>query len=100
MLYRFNGAVESSPVSGLLIDGNGNLYGTCANGNGTTTVGSVYKLTPSGGGKYTESDLYLFSGKDGQFPESALLRDKSGNLYGTTWMGGTENGGVVFELSK
>ena len=100
VLYRFNGAVESNPVSGLMMDGNGNLYGTCSNGNMTTTVGSVYKLTPSGGGKYTESDLYLFSGKDGQFPESALVRDKAGHLYGTTWMGGTAGGGEVFELSQ
>ena len=101
VLYRFNGAVESNPYAGVIMDGAGNLYGTCANGNMTTTVGSIYKLTPSGGGKYTESDLYLFTGKDGQFPESALLRDKAGNLYGTTLQGGgPDNMGVVFELSK
>lgn len=100
VLYRFNGAVEANPYSGLVMDGNGNLFGTCANGNMTTTVGSIFKLTPSSGGKYTESDLYLFTGKDGQFPESVLLRDKAGNLYGTTLLGGTSNMGVVFELSN
>jgi len=100
VLYQFNGAVESNPFSGLVMDGNVNLYGTCANGNMTTTVGSVYKLMPSGGGKYTETDLYLFTRKDGQFPESALVRDKAGNLYGTTLQGGTSNMGVVFELSQ
>lgn len=99
VLYKFNGAVESNPYSGLVMDSNGNLYGTCANGNGTTTVGSVYKLTASDGGKYTESDLYLFTRGDGEFPESALLRDKDGNLYGTTISGGTSNMGVVFKLS-
>lgn len=100
VLYRFNGAVESNPFSGLMMDGLGNLYGTCANGNMTTTVGSVYKLTPSGGGKYTESDLFLFTGKNGQFPESALVHDQIGNLYGTTLQGGVDNMGVVFDLSQ
>ena len=96
VLYQFNPGVESNPFSGLVMDGAGNLYGTCANGNGTTTLGSVYELKPSGGGKYTESDLYLFTGKDGQFPESPLVRDKVGNLYGTTLQGGTSNVGVCF----
>jgi uncharacterized repeat protein (TIGR03803 family) len=82
------------------MDGNGNLYGTCANGNGVTTVGSVFKMTPGAGGKYTETDLYLFTRGDGEFPESALLFDKAGNLYGTTLLGGPANMGVVFEVSK
>jgi uncharacterized repeat protein (TIGR03803 family) len=92
--------VESNPNSGLLMDGNGNLYGTCANGDGVTTVGSVFRLTPGAGGKYVETDLHMFTRGDGEFPGSALLRDKSGNLYGTTLMGGSGNMGVVFELSK
>lgn len=105
VLYEFNVAVESNPYSGLVIDGFGNLYGTCANGNKTTTVGSVFKLTPGAGGKYTETDLYLFTATngqfpDGEFPESALLRDKAGNLYGTTLQGSPDNMGVVFEISK
>jgi len=100
VLYEFNGAVESNPDGGLVMDGKGNLYGTCANGNKETTVGSVYKLAPATGGKYTESDLYLFTSGDGEFPESSLLRDKVGNLYGTTWLGGASNAGVVFEVSK
>ena len=100
VLYSFNGAVEQNPFSGLAMDGGGNLYGTCANGNGVTTVGSVFKLAPGAGGKYTESDLYLFTRGDGEFPEAALLIDKSGKLYGTTSSGGVDNMGVVFELSR
>ena len=87
----------------LTMDTAGNLYGTTFIGgtdNGVTTVGSVYKLTPSGGSKYTESDLFLFTRGDGQFPQPALLRDKAGNLFGTTWLGGANNVGVVFELSQ
>jgi uncharacterized repeat protein (TIGR03803 family) len=100
VLHEFNGLVESNPNSGLIMDSNGNLYGTCANGDGVTTVGSVFRLTPGAGGKYVETDLHMFTRGDGEFPESALLRDKSGNLYGTTLMGGSGNMGVVFELSK
>jgi uncharacterized repeat protein (TIGR03803 family) len=100
LLYQFNGAVEANPYAGLVMDGNGNLYGTCANGNMTTTVGSVFKLTPAGGGKYTESDLHLFTKVDGEFPYAALLRDKAGNLYGTTDLGGASGMGVVFEVSQ
>jgi uncharacterized repeat protein (TIGR03803 family) len=100
LLYQFNGAVEANPYAGLVMDGNGNLYGTCANGNMTTTVGSVFKLTPAGGGKYTEADLHLFTKVDGEFPYAALLRDKAGNLYGTTDMGGASGMGVVFEVSQ
>jgi hypothetical protein len=44
--------------------------------------------------------LYLFTGKDGQFPDAALVRDKAGNLYGTTLQGGANNMGVVFEVSQ
>jgi hypothetical protein len=100
LLYQFNGAVEANPYAGLVMDGNGNLYGTCANGNMTTTVGSVFKLTPAAGGKYTETDLHLFTMVDGEFPYAALLRDKAGNLYGTTDLGGASGMGVVFEVSQ
>jgi hypothetical protein len=82
------------------MDSGGNLYGTCANGDGVNTVGSVFQLTPSSGGKYTETDLHLFTRGDGEFPESALLRDNAGNLYGTTLLGGAGNMGVVFEVSQ
>jgi len=50
-LYEFNGAVESDPYGGVIMNANGTLFGTCANGNGTTTFGSIFRLTPSGAGK-------------------------------------------------
>lgn len=100
VLYKFTGVVEANPYSGLIMDGSGNLYGTCASGDGETTVGSVFELTPTAGGTYTERDLHLFTRGDGEFPEAALLLDKAGNLYGTTLLGGTGNMGVVFEVSK
>ncbi len=100
VLYRFTGAVEANPYTGLVMDSSGNLYGTCANGNGSTTVGSVFELTLTAEGTYAESDLHLFTRGDGEFPESALLFDKAGNLYGTTLLGGAANMGVVYEVSR
>jgi uncharacterized repeat protein (TIGR03803 family) len=43
--------------------------------------------------------LYRFSQKDGILPQNGLVRDRSGNLYGTTPEGGPDGNGVVFELS-
>jgi uncharacterized repeat protein (TIGR03803 family) len=48
----------------------------------------------------TETILHSFNGKDGQFPASSLIFDSSGNLYGTTQLGGAANNGAVFELSS
>jgi len=60
----------------------------------------VFKLTPSGGG-WTESVIYSFpsSCDSGCDPESGLIFDSAGNLYGTTAQGGSENTGVVYALS-
>jgi uncharacterized repeat protein (TIGR03803 family) len=99
VLYSFDPTVLSNPYSGLTFDASGNLVGTCANGNGTTTVGGIFQLTKTKAGKWDESNLFLFSGANGEFPESALLLDQSGNLYGTTFQGGVSNSGVVFKVT-
>jgi uncharacterized repeat protein (TIGR03803 family) len=54
----------------------------------------VYKLSPTG----QETVLHTFSGPDGSGPSSALLLDAAGNLYGTTFGGGPDNGGTLFKL--
>jgi uncharacterized repeat protein (TIGR03803 family) len=91
----------SDPYAGLVMDAGGNLYGTTEQG-GTGNFGTVFKLTPTGSGGYTESVLYSFCSQisctDGSSPVSGLILDASGNLYGTAG-GGSENRGVVFELS-
>lgn len=98
-LYSFDGQVAANPYSGLVLDEAGNLYGTCANGNGETTVGAVFELIRESGGRWTEVNLHLFNRQDGEFPEAALLRDAAGGLYGTTLLGGAYNMGVVFKVS-
>jgi uncharacterized repeat protein (TIGR03803 family) len=86
------------PQSGLLLMG-GELYGT-ASGGGTFGDGMVYKLTPAGGGRWTETVLYNFNGRsDGRNPQGALVADRAGALYGTTVAGGSANQGVVFKLT-
>jgi hypothetical protein len=65
----------------------------------------VFKLTPQGGGVFTKSTLYSFTGgSDGGVPQATLTLDASGNLYGTTSVDGASgcNGtgcGTVFELA-
>jgi uncharacterized repeat protein (TIGR03803 family) len=61
----------------------------------------VFELRPQAGGGWTEKVLYSFenNGTDGEYPEASLIFDKSGNLYSTTWDGGTYGYGTVFELT-
>jgi uncharacterized repeat protein (TIGR03803 family) len=93
----------TNPEGGLVFDASGNLYGTTFEG-GTDGNGIAYKLTPSGGG-WTETILYNFCTErstcsDGSAPIGSLTIDIAGNLYGTTYAGGSSNSGVVFELSS
>jgi uncharacterized repeat protein (TIGR03803 family) len=77
-------------------DAAGNLYGTTYNG-GTTGYGVVYKLDTTG----HETVLYSFTGgADGGYPSAGVVGDSAGNLYGTTFSGGTANAGVVFRLDQ
>ncbi len=83
------------PEGGLVRDQAGNLYGTTGFG-GTYYKGVVFKLAPDG----TETVLYAFTGgSDGAEPTAGVIEDQSGNLYGTTYVGGAFNGGVVFKLA-
>ena len=100
-LYRFKGGSDgSNSTSTLIFDKVGNLYGTTQLG-GTSGVGTVFKLTPNGNGRRTESVLYSFKkdGKDGMNPVGGLIFDQTGNLYGTTRDGGNGNVGAVFTLT-
>lgn len=81
-----------------VFDQAGNLYGTAA-GGGSAGDGVVFKLTPSGGG-WTESVIHNFTGGDGEAPESGVIFDSAGNLYGTTLLGGLYGNGTVFRLTR
>ena len=106
VLYAFHGihGDGADPLSGLVRDSAGNLYGTTQFG-GTAGVGTVFKVTPAG----KETVLYSFLGQplDGALPaNSPLFRDTAGNLYGETASGGVDTCednaagcGLVFMLS-
>jgi uncharacterized repeat protein (TIGR03803 family) len=102
VLHAFTGSSDgANPVGRLLMDSQGNLYGTTEFG-GSNNTGTVFKLSPSGGG-YTESILYSFAaGSDGANPVACLIMDTTGNLYGTTAYGGgssINSNGTVFKLA-
>jgi uncharacterized repeat protein (TIGR03803 family) len=79
----------------LIRDRAGNIYGATAYG-GSQDFGTVFKLTPDG----TLTVLHAFAGgDDGRRPYSGLIRNKVGNLYGTTLEGGTDDYGTVFKLA-
>ena len=83
VLHSFTGTGGdgSNPLADLVLDLQGNLYGTTYYG-GTSGAGTVFKLDTSG----KETVLYSFTwtGGDGGYPERGLMRDAQGNLYGTT----------------
>jgi uncharacterized repeat protein (TIGR03803 family) len=107
VLHNFNISTDGyQPSASLVIDKLGNLYGTTASGGTGTNCGegcgTVFELSPQSGGGWSFSTVHTFNndGTDGYRPlYGALVFDAKGNLYGTTNAGGTDNDGIVFELS-
>jgi uncharacterized repeat protein (TIGR03803 family) len=101
-LYPFTGGSDgANPTGGLIMDSEGNLYGTTAWG-GASGNGTVFELTPpaAAGGMGTLNTLYAFTGgSDGGSPLAGLTFGSKGNLYGTTYFGGASGFGTVFELT-
>jgi uncharacterized repeat protein (TIGR03803 family) len=99
VLHSFAGGTDgASPWAGLIRDSAGNLYGTTAGGGdyncSSNGCGVVFKLSRSG----DVTVLHTFIGAEGGNPYSTLIRDQSGNLYGSTLYGGAHGAGVVFKL--
>ena len=102
VLHSFNGSDGAGSSATLIMDANGDLYGTAAVGGGSgcntgesVGCGVVFKLSG-----HQETVLYRFTGgADGKFPWAGLVADASGNFYGTTNAGGKYGGGVVFKLA-
>ncbi len=97
VLHNFSGADGVSPEAGLIRDSSGNLYGTTVRG-GVFDAGVVFKLDATG----AETVLYSFCAQsgcaDGSNPNAGVVRDASGNLYGTTTWGGASGNGTVYKL--
>ncbi len=110
ILYRFQGGSDGmEPRGGLVMDNSGDLYGTTYSGglNCRFGCGTVFEIAA---GNHKESVLYRFrGGQDGSSPEGELFMDSAGNLYGTTFGGGTDCGratelgpgcGTAFEIIR
>jgi uncharacterized repeat protein (TIGR03803 family) len=96
-LYSFTGGY-GGPYNNLTFDAKGNIYGA-TNGEGANGDGSVFKLSPAKGG-WTYTDLYDFtSGSDGGLPYGSVAVDARGNIFGTASLGGSDNQGVVFQIT-
>jgi uncharacterized repeat protein (TIGR03803 family) len=106
VLHTFTGTAGGGgpQVENLVFDSSGNIYGTTQAG-GMYNAGTMFELTPSGGG-YTESILHsLGHGTDGRNPLEGVVFDTAGNMYGTAPYGGTGNPeectgscGMVYQL--
>ncbi len=97
--FGISGSDGMGPNAALVFDGAGNLYGT-TEGGGSEGDGTAFEMTSNGGGSWTEFILHNFgiSDTDGQQLHAGLIFDDTGNLYGTTSLGGSQNDGTVFEV--
>jgi uncharacterized repeat protein (TIGR03803 family) len=101
LLYRFRAFDDGGqPEGGLMFDASGNLYGTTCIG-GSVGYGSVFELAPSKEPSQTwsKTELYSFDWNDGRCPPAGVVFNKSGDLYGVTSGGGSQDQGLVFQLA-
>ena len=96
-LHSFTGGADGgTPEAGLVEGRDGNFYGTTSRG-GASDTGTVFQITSAG----TLTTLYSFTGgADGATPEAGLVQGTDGFFYGTTFLGGTNNDGTVFQISS
>ena len=101
VLFMFGDLQGNNPDRGdLVFDSAGNIYGTTRNG-GAYEQGTVYELTPEKGGSWTEQVVYSFTGSpDGASPMDGPVFDRTGNLYGTTYAGGANGWGMIYQLAS
>ena len=100
-LYVFTGGADgANPRANVIFSSRGVIFGTTEQG-GAHGYGTVFTLTPTGGGKWSETVIYNFTGQgnDGANPEAGLLLSPKGVLYGTTSGGGSAGNGTVFSLT-
>jgi uncharacterized repeat protein (TIGR03803 family) len=99
VLYSFTGGDDGgNPYAGLVHDSAGNLYGTATTA-GSSGHGTVYRLTKTSNG-WQQTVLHSFAGgADGSTPYAPVIFDARGNLYGTTYVGGSTGLGIVYRLT-
>jgi hypothetical protein len=105
-LYSFcsqaNCADGDDPMPGLVLDTDGNFYGTTASGGSTdggaiSPRGTVFEIKPGG----ATTEIYSFPLSDGNLPMAGLVQASNGDLYGTTTSGGNpDESGTVFKVGR
>ena len=94
-LATFDNTGGENPLAGLLLDPVGSLYGT-TQGGGSAGDGTVFEIVHSTGALQT---LASFAGANGAVPRGSLTFDSVGDLFGTTYRGGSADDGTIYELS-
>jgi uncharacterized repeat protein (TIGR03803 family) len=99
VIHNFNGGPDGeNPTGSLILNATGDLYGVTANG-GTSGYGTVFEMHNSSG-TWVKRTIFNFANTNGYNPNGPLVMDASGNLYGTTYNGGLNSKGIVFELRR
>ncbi len=103
-LVSFNGTNGNDPVGGLIADAKGDLFGTTVFG-GADGYGTVFEIANTGAVSHpvyasAPTTLVSFNGTNGAYPESGLIADAKGDLFGTTAGGGAGRAGTVFEIAN
>lgn len=89
----------AGPMGSVLIDGSGNLYGTTQGGGGYPGNGTIYRVLPDGTFQVLHDFCRQPGCADGADPTGDLVMDSKGRLYGTTFGGGNDNSGVIYEFT-
>ncbi len=101
VLYSFKGGSDgANPISSLVSDSTGNLYGTTsAGGDSGCDCGVIFKMHPSATGEWTESVVYRFPGMPGPgFAYNGMVRGAGGKFFGATPRGGNSGDGAIYEF--
>lgn len=104
ILYNFLGVPDGYQPGQIIPDGAGNIFGITGSGGSYTSIcgdgcGTLFELSPSSGGGYTETVLHSFNSTlDGRIPDSIAM-DSTGNLYTATYLGGVGEYGVVLKFT-
>jgi uncharacterized repeat protein (TIGR03803 family) len=103
-LVSFNGSNGAEPFAGLIADASGDLFGTTTSG-GANNEGTVFEIQNTGtvaAPVYSSppTTLVTFNGSNGANPYAGLTADAKGDLFGTTYSGGTNGDGTMFEITS
>jgi uncharacterized repeat protein (TIGR03803 family) len=101
VLYSFKGGSDGgNPISTLVADAAGNLYGTTSEGGAAACgCGTIFKMSRDSTGKWTETVAYRFPGTPQPgFSYNGLVGDPAGVFYGATVHGGSSNDGAIYKF--